>query len=191
MKTQGGWSSSTAYVIFEDVKIPVENLIGKENEGFKAIMYNFNHERFVIASIANRSARVCLEDAIKYSQQRKTFGKALIEHQAIRSKLAEMARMVESTHALLEQIAYQFKCKLPDSRLGPLVALAKVQASQTQELCAREASHVLGGAACIRGGKGERVERLYREVRMNAIAGGSEEILRDLAVRNLRLPSKL
>jgi alkylation response protein AidB-like acyl-CoA dehydrogenase len=131
----------------------------------------------------------------------------------IRHKIAEMARAVESTHALLEQVAYQMKCKVPDQQLGSLVALTKVQCTTTMELCAREASQVLGGAACIRGGKGDKVERIYREVspdttkpllffssscaplspvcsqvRMHAIAGGSEEILRDLAVKGVRAP---
>jgi len=187
MKTQGAWVSGTALVILEDVKVHKRNLIGKVNEGFKIIMFNFNHERFVIAALANRFARVCLEDAIKYAQQRKTFGKALVEHQIIRHKIAEMARQVEATHALLEQVAFQMSRGVPDGRLGPLVALAKVQATQTMDFCAREASQVLGGAACIRGGKGDRIERIYREVRMHAIAGGSEEILRDLAVKAVRV----
>lgn len=71
----GGWASGTTYITFEDVKVPVENLIGKEGEGFKYIMYNFNHERWGIVVQANRLARVCLEDAIKYAHKRKTFGK--------------------------------------------------------------------------------------------------------------------
>jgi len=183
MKTQGWWISNTAYITFENVKVPVKNLIGKENDGFKSIMYNFNHERFVLAATSNRYARVCLEDAWKYAKVRVAFGKPLIEQPVIRQKLAEMARQVESTHALLEQIAFQMKSKVPDMRLGGIIALTKVQATKTFEFCAREASQILGGNSCIRGGKGERIERLYREVRTNAIGGGSEEILLDLAIR--------
>jgi alkylation response protein AidB-like acyl-CoA dehydrogenase len=190
MKTQGGWISGTAYVIFENVKVPVKNLIGRENEGFKAIMVNFNHERFVLAAMANRFARICLEESIKFARQRKTFGKTLGEHQVIRHKLAEMGRAIESTHALLEQICYQMKQGVPDSKLGPMIAMLKVQCTNVTEMCAKEASQIFGGASCIRGGIGERVERLYREVRVGAIAGGSEEILRDLAVRPM-LQSKL
>lgn len=183
MKTQGWWISNTAYVTFENVRVPVKNLIGKENDGFKSIMYNFNHERFVLAASSNRYARCCLEDAWKYAQVRIAFGKSLIEQPVIRFKLAEMARQVESTHAMLEQIAYQMKCKVPDTVIGGVIALTKVQATKTFEFCAREASQILGGNSCIRGGKGERIERLYREVRINAIGGGSEEILLDLAIR--------
>ena len=79
-KTQGWWTSSTTYITFEDVRVPIQNLIGKENDGFRPIMHNFNHERFVFAAMSNRFARVCLEDAIKYSRVRKTFGKKLIQH---------------------------------------------------------------------------------------------------------------
>jgi alkylation response protein AidB-like acyl-CoA dehydrogenase len=187
MKTQGWWISNTAYITFEDVKVHVSSLIGEENDGFKHVMVNFNHERFVFAAMSNRYARVCLEDAIKYAKVRKTFGKSLLEHQIIRQKIAEMARQVEATHALIESVAYQMKMGVPDKKLSGLIALTKVQATKTMDFCAREASQVLGGASCIRGGKGERVERLYREVRQNAIAGGSEEILLELAVRQAKL----
>jgi len=186
-KTQGWWISNTAFLTFENVKVPVSNLIGKENDGFRAIMNNFNHERFVLAAMSNRYARVCLEEAIVYARERTTFGKRLIDHQVIRHKIAEMARLVEATHALLEQIAYQYACHIPDEQLGSAIALLKVQATTTFELCAREASQVLGGNSCLRGGKGEKVERLYREVRINAIGGGSEEILRDLAMKRAKL----
>jgi len=186
-KTQGWWISGTSYLTFEDVKVPVKNLIGKENDGFRPIMHNFNHERFVFAAMSNRYARICLEDSIKYARQRKTFGKRLIDHQVIRHKIAEMARLVETTHAMLEQLAYQMKVGASQRKLGGPLALIKVQATKTMEFCAREGSQILGGASYIRGGVGERIERLYREVRVNAIAGGSEEILMDLAMRQAKL----
>jgi len=187
MKTQGWWISNTAYITLEDVKVPVSHLIGKENQGFQAIMNNFNHERFVFAAMSSRYARVCLEDAIKYARERNTFGKRLIDHQVIRHKIAEMARQCDATHALLEQVAYQMTQGLGDEKLGGAIALLKVQSTKVFEFCAREASQVLGGNSCLRGGKGERVERLYREVRTNAIAGGSEEVLLDLAMRRAKL----
>ena len=81
MKTQGWLSSNTAYISFDNVKVPVQNIIGKENHGFKAIMYNFNHERFMGVVGSNRMSRVCLEESIKYARVRKTFGKRLIDHQ--------------------------------------------------------------------------------------------------------------
>jgi alkylation response protein AidB-like acyl-CoA dehydrogenase len=186
MKCSGVWPSGTSYLTFEDVKVPVENLIGEENFGFKYIMYNFNHERFQIIVQANRLARVCLEEGLRYAVKRKTFGKRLIEHGVIRNKIAHMARNVESTHAMLESVTYQLTTMSPDEarkKLGGPIALLKSQASQTFELCAREAAQILGGLAYTRGGQGEKVERLNREVRAYAIPGGSEEIMLDLAVK--------
>lgn len=76
-------------------------------------------------------------------------------------------------------------------RLGGPVALAKAQATQTFEFCAREAAQIFGGLAYTRGGLGEKVERLYREVRAYAIPAGSEEIMLDLAIRQAVKMSKL
>lgn len=187
MKMQGWWTSTTTLIAFDNVKVPVEQLIGRENSGFSAIMSNFNHERFVFAAMSNRYARRCMEDAIKYARTRKTFGKRLIDHQVIRHKVAEMARHIEGTHALLEELAYQMKAGIDDKKLAGRIALVKVQATKTMDLAAREATQIIGGAACVRGGPGATVERLYREVRLNAIAGGSEEVLMDLAMRQAKL----
>ncbi|KAJ3417555.1 hypothetical protein HDV05_000012 [Chytridiales sp. JEL 0842] len=186
MPCSGVWASGTSYVTFEDVKVPVENIIGKENKGFKAIMYNFNHERFGIAIQSTRFARVCYEDAMKYAHKRKTFGKRLIDHPVIRQKLAHMARKIEATHAWMELLMFQATRMDPDMqmiKLGGPIALLKAQSTQTFEFCAREAAQIFGGLAYSRGGQGERVERLYREVRAYAIPGGSEEIMLDLGIR--------
>merc|ERR1712000_162953 len=137
--------------------------------------------------MSNRYARVCLEESIKYARVRKTFNKRLIDHQVIRHKIADMAREVESCHALVENVAYQMSCGVDDSHISGLIALLKVNATKTMEFCAREASQIFGGNSYIRGGQGEKVERLYREVRVNAIGGGSEEILIGLAMKRANL----
>jgi len=186
IETSGGSCSGTSFITFEDVKVPVENLLGQENQGFKLIMFNFNHERWGIVCQASRSARVCLEEAFKYATKRKTFGKRLIDHAVIRLKLAHMARNVEATHAWLETITHQMNIMSPidaAKKLGGQIALLKAQSTQTFELCAREASQILGGISVTRGGVGGKVERLYREVRGYAIPGGSEEIMLDLGIR--------
>ena len=187
MKMQGNLCAGTSYVTFEDVNLPKTHLMGTLGTGFKALLLNFNHERFVIAVQANRCARICLEEAIGYSRSRKTFGKKLSEHQVIRHKVAEMARQVEATHALLEQLAWHMESKVKPATLGKYTALAKVQASRTFEFCAREASQIFGGSSYVREGRGLIVERLYREVRSYAIPGGSEEIMNDLAMKQARL----
>jgi alkylation response protein AidB-like acyl-CoA dehydrogenase len=106
MKCQGVWSSGTTYITFEDVKVPVENLIGKEGEGFKYIMMNFNHERWGICVQGTRFARVLFEESFRYAFKRKTFGKLLIEHPVIRLKMAHMGRQIEATQAQLDLLTY-------------------------------------------------------------------------------------
>jgi len=124
----------------------------------------------------------------------KTFGKKLIEHPVIRLKLAHMTRQVEATHNWLENITYQMDTMKPEEareKLGGPTALLKAQTTTTFEYCSREAAQIFGGLAYTRGGQGEKVERLYREVRSFAIPGGSEEILLDLGVRQAMKRSKL
>ncbi|KAG4429707.1 hypothetical protein IFR05_014804 [Cadophora sp. M221] len=186
MDCQGVWSSGTTYVTFEDVKVPVENLIGKENKGFKVIMTNFNHERIGIIIQCIRFSRVCYEESIKYAHKRRTFGVPLISHPVIRLKLAHMARQIEASYSWLESIISQISAMPEDLamlRLGGPIASLKAQSTVTFEFCAREASQIFGGLSYSRGGQGGKVERLYRDVRAYAIPGGSEEIMLDLSIR--------
>ncbi|KAI9879266.1 MAG: hypothetical protein M1830_009067 [Pleopsidium flavum] len=186
MDCQGVWCSGTTYVTFEDVKVPVENLIGKENQGFKVIMTNFNHERIGIIIQCLRFSRVCYEESMKYAHKRRTFGKKLIDHPVIRLKLAHMARQIEASYNWLENLIYQCE-KMHETeamlKLGGAIASLKAQATTTFEFCAREASQIFGGLSYSRGGQGAKVERLYRDVRAYAIPGGSEEIMLDLSIR--------
>ena len=116
--------------------------------------------------------------------KRHTFGKPLMKSQIIRAKLGEMARQIEALQDNVERIAYAFTQGVPDRALGGQCALLKVQASKCFEFCAREAVQIFGGSGIVREGAGKVVERLYREVRAQAIPGGSEEILLDFAIRN-------
>ncbi len=173
-----GWhSSDTATLYFDNVEVPADNLIGPENGGFIGIMRNFNSERLGMAQQAAAYARICFEDALSWAQQREVFGKPLIRNQSIRHKLADMLRQINSTQAYIDQCAWSVKA---DKAFPGDFALLKVQATRTMEFCAREACQILGGASFMRGC---RVERIYREVRVMAIGGGSEEIMFDLASR--------
>ena len=175
-----GWRcSDTATIHFDDVVVSSDNLIGAENAGFIGIMRNFNRERLGMAMGCCGFARVCLDEAVAWAQSRETFGKALVKHQSIRIKLADMARQIDATQAWVDLCAWQVQnaCDQPAD-----FALLKVQATQMLERVARDAAQVLGGASYITGSK---VERIYREVRVNAIGGGSEEIMLDLAGRQL------
>ena len=181
LKKMGWWASDTAALYFDDCKVPLSNLIGEENKGFAGIMVNFNMERLGIIATANALAMVCMDNAVAWARERKTFGKRLMDHQVIRHKIAEMTKRILATQALTEQTAWQMQ-----QGQTPIVELSllKVQATETLEYCAREAVQILGGAGFIRGNK---VERIYRDVRVYAIGGGSEEIMRDLAARQLKL----
>eukprot|EP00397_Hematodinium_sp_SG-2012_P029816 GEMP01031531.1.p1 GENE.GEMP01031531.1~~GEMP01031531.1.p1 ORF type:complete len:488 (+),score=83.94 GEMP01031531.1:96-1466(+) len=193
MDCMGVWPSGTTFITFTDVKVPKTNIIGKEGEGFRQVMYNFNHERWMLCIQALRLGRTCVEDSLKFARQRTTFGKHLIEHQVIQHKIAEMGRLVESGWAWLENITYQLTTMSKDDqnkKLGGHIALLKVHSSRTLEFCAREALQVFGGAGYTRSGKGARVERIYREVRAYAIPGGSEEIMLNLAVGQFKFVNK-
>lgn len=181
LKKMGWWASDTAAIYFDDVKVPKENLIGTENNGFIGIMLNFNSERLSMAAGATASARVCLEDAAAWARERTTFGQRLADHQVIRHKIADMYQRIQASQAWLEMCAW--RVEQGDTPVADL-SMLKVQATTTMEFCAREAMQILGGAGYLRGG---RVERIYREVRVNAIGGGSEEIMRDLTARQLGL----
>jgi alkylation response protein AidB-like acyl-CoA dehydrogenase len=115
--------------------------------------------------------------------KRKTFGQRLVDHAVIRNKFGHMIRQCEATHAWLENILFQYKT-LPEasqaSMLAGPIALLKAQSTQTFEYCAREAAQIFGGLAYTRGGQGEKIERLYREVRAYAIPGGSEGNINNL-----------
>jgi len=189
LECMGVWPSGTTFVTFTDVKVPKTNIIGKLGEGFKQVMFNFNHERWQLLIQNARMARTCVEEALSFARQRKTFGKFLIEHQVIQHKIAEMGRLCEAQHAWIESITYQMNTmsrEEQNAKLGGIVALCKVQVSKGAEFCAREAMQVFGGAGYTRTGKGEKVERIYREVKAYAIPGGSEEIMLNLAVGQLK-----
>jgi len=194
MKCSGVWSSGTTYITMEDVKVPKANLLGKEGKGFTYMMENFNHERFGLCAMTNRFSRVCLEESLKFANKRKTFGKTLVQHPVIRWKIAEMARLIEATHNWLEFVVYQL-CTMTkfesNIKLGGHTALLKVQCTKTFEYCAREAAQIFGGLSYSRGGQGEKVERLNREVRAMAVPGGSEEIMLDLGVKQSQKISEM
>ena len=181
LKKMGWWASDTATLHFDDCRVPAENLIGEEGQGFKLIMHNFNSERMGMAASCTAYARVCLDEAISYAKERKTFGKPIAQHQVIRHKLVDMAQRVAASQAMLEMLAWRLgQGESPVAE----ICMMKNQATQTMAFCASEAVQIFGGAGFMRGIK---VERIYREVKVNAIGGGTEEIMKDLASRQMGL----
>ena len=180
-RKMGWWCSDTATIHFDEVRVPASHLLGHENRGFEVIMHNFNAERMALNAGMEAACRVCLEEAVDWARERKTFGKRLADHQVIAHKIAEMKQRINATQSYLQICSEQIA---NDQAVFGDIALLKVQCSETLEFCAREAIQILGGAGYLRG---SRVERIYREVRVNAIGGGSEEIMRDLAARQYGL----
>lgn len=187
IETQGWWAGNTSLVIFEDVKVPVEYLIGQEGAGFLYLVDVMNGERMYAVVSATRGARAALELAIDFARKRKTFGKRLIDHQVIVHKIANMAKLVEACQASLEALYFQIEHGAQAKDVGGPCALLKVQATNCLEYCVREASQILGGASFLRQGKGRWLERAVREVRVATVGGGSEEVMLGLAMRQARL----
>ena len=180
-RKMGWWCADQATLYFENMRVPAENLMGEENLGFIAIMENFNLERVALIAGALGMMRVCLAESIDWAQTRQTFGQPLIRHQVIRHKIADMSARIDAVEAYLNQI-----CWSVNSGDMPVAEICKAKffATKALEFCASEAMQVLGGAGYLRG---HPVERIYREVKVMAIGGGSEEIMRDLAVRQMGL----
>ncbi|KAF4591924.1 acyl-CoA dehydrogenase [Ophiocordyceps camponoti-floridani] len=193
LENSGQKAGGASLIHLEDVRVPRENLIGRENGGFPILMTNFNKERFILAVGCNRKSRTCLAMAFWYALRRETFGKLLLERQVIRRKLAEVAHRVEAHWAWLEQVAFHVQ----QSPLGwqcpevaGRIALLKVQGGQMLEMAAREAQQVFGGAGYQKAGPGATVEQISRDLRMFVVGGGSEEIMTDLAIRQELLMAK-
>ncbi|MFZ6749138.1 acyl-CoA dehydrogenase family protein [Undibacterium sp. Ren11W] len=179
LKKMGWWCSDTAQIHFDNCRVPVANLLGQENRGFEIFMRNFNHERLALALQAYGFACVCLDEASDWARERITFGKHLVEHQVVRHKLVAMATQIEATRALLEDLAARLQ---QGQQPVAQICMLKNFATQTMQFCADHAVQILGGMGYMRGTKSERI---YREVKVYMIGGGAEEVLNDLAARQL------
>jgi len=188
MSTTYSKSAATALVIMTDVKVPVGNLLGKENDGFRLIMYNFNHERWMIACGVLGYARGALADCFMWARQRKVFGHPLIEEPVIRDKLANSGAALSGVWALFEQITYDM-CKSKggpmSDRMGGQIALLKLHTTKTAWKVADDCVQIMGGRGITRTGMGARVENFKNFAKYGAVYGGSEEIMATLAVRML------
>jgi alkylation response protein AidB-like acyl-CoA dehydrogenase len=186
IKTSYSASAGTAYVTYDDVLVPVSNLLGEEGEGFKLIMHNFNHERWYIVAGVNRASRLIIEECFKWATQRIVFGKPLIEQPVIRQKIAKLVSHVEGVQCWLEAITFQMQ-KMTHAeqakRLAGPIALLKLFSTRVANDVSDEACQIFGGRAITATGMGQVVERFQRSVKFGAILGGSEEIMADLGVR--------
>ena len=149
-------------------------------------MSNFNHERWVMASASIRASCVVVEECLKWANQRKVFGKRLVDQPVIRGKLAKMIPPAESGQSWLEAITYQM-CNMTyqqqaKSLAGPIALLKNFITRAAHEI-ADESVQVFGGRGITKSGMGRVIENFHRTYKFDAVLGGSEEILGDLAVR--------
>jgi len=186
-----GWHcSDTAQLHFDAVRVPARYLLGVAGQGFKMIMGNFNAERLGMSVAALGYAMACFDEALEWARQRKTFGQALVQHQVIRHKLVDMQMRIGSTQAWVDALSDQADAGAAiaggevTAHWVAQVCMLKNHATQTMQFCADQAVQILGGMGFMRG---TRSERIYREVKVMMIGGGSEEIMKELAARQLGL----
>jgi acyl-CoA dehydrogenase len=185
LRKMGWWCSDTAHLRFDGVRVPADHLIGDEHGGFRLIMENFNGERLVLAAGAVAFAQVAYDEALDWARQRRTFGHALVEHQVIRHKLMDMRMRIVASRALLHDVARRMESagdRAPDAETVADLCLLKNHATATMQACADAAVQILGGMGYMRGTKSERI---YREVKVMTIGGGTDEIMKELAARQL------
>ncbi len=173
-----GWHcSDTAELSFVDARVPVANLVGEENEGFAALMRQFQVERISLAVQAYATAQRCLDLAVGWVRQRRTFGRPLISRQVVRHKLVEMAGRIELARTYTRSIAERIAA---GEEVVAQVCVAKNSAVDACSFVVDEAVQLHGGMGYLRESE---VERHYRDARVLGIGGGASEVLADLAAR--------
>ena len=172
-------ASDTTQLTFENCKVPAENLIGEEGEGFIQAMKILEGGRISIASVSLGLAQGCLDAVLKYTQERKQFGKALSDFQATQFKIAEMQTNIAAARALTQRAAFMKDNNIPNTKEA---AMAKLFASEIAEKASSEAVQMFGGYGFI---KDYPVEKFYRDVKLCTIGEGTSEIQRIVIARDL------
>jgi butyryl-CoA dehydrogenase len=175
----GQHSSDTAQILFENCRIPAENLIGEEGQGYKIALSGLEGGRIGIASQAVGMARAAFEAALLYARDRESFGKPIFEHQSVQFKLSEMATQIEAARQLIRHAAAMKDAGLPCLKEA---AMAKLFASEMAERVCSDAIQIHGGYGYV---SDFPVERIYRDVRVCQIYEGTSDIQKILIARAL------
>ena len=176
-----GWNSQpTAMVIFEDARVPVANRLGEEGDGFKIAMRGLDGGRINIGACSIGGARQCLETARNYISERKQFGQALAEFQALQFKLADMATELDAARLMIHRAAFRLDQKSPEATLA--CAMAKRLATDVGFKVVNEALQLHGGYGYL---KEYPIERYLRDLRVHQILEGTNEIMRVIIARKL------
>lgn len=179
-KKMGIRASATYELVFENVRIPAENLLGEEGQGFKIAMTTLDYGRIGIASQALGIAQGAYEQALKYSKERSQFGMTLSQNEVIQFKLADMALKIEAARLMVYQACFiASEHKIPVSKYA---AMAKVFAAETANEVTTEAVQVLGGYGYTRD---YPVERMMRDAKITQIYEGTSEIQRLVIAANI------
>jgi butyryl-CoA dehydrogenase len=172
-------ASNTVELLFNDCRVPRENLLGKPGAGFKVAMIALDSGRIGIASQALGITRACLDESVKYSKERKQFGKAISSFEAIQWMIADMATGIEAASWLVLSAAWRKDQGLPFSKEA---SMAKLFASELANKSAYLALQIHGGYGYL---KDFKVERLYRDARATSIYEGTSEIQRLVIARDI------
>jgi alkylation response protein AidB-like acyl-CoA dehydrogenase len=175
----GQHSSDTAQILLENCRIPAQNLIGEEGQGYKIALSGLEGGRIGIASQSVGMARAAFEAALAYARERESFGKPIFEHQSVQFKLAEMATRIEAARQLIWHAASMKDAGLPCLKEA---AMAKLFASEMAERVVSDAMQVFGGYGYV---SDFPVERIYRDVRVCQIYEGTSDIQKILIARAL------
>jgi acyl-CoA dehydrogenase len=179
LKKTGWRASDTAELYFDAVRVPESHRIGPEGSGFLAVMRNFQNERLALAAYGHASATIALEEALRYTRERRAFGKPLAGFQVTRHKLADMATEVLSATTLNYALARQVAA---GAYLVSEVSMAKNLSARVAERVCYEAVQLHGGLGFMRE---SLVERLSRDVRILAIGGGTTEVMKEIISKAL------
>src|SRR5258707_7313757 len=176
-----GWKSQpTAMVNFENCRVPADNLIGQEGDGFKIAMAGLDGGRLNIAACSIGGAQFCLDRTIEYMRERKQFGARLADFQALRFRVADYATELEAARLLLWKAALKVEAKTPDAQR--FAAMAKRRATD-------DCFDIVNGCLQIHGGYGFLrdfpIERVLRELRVHPILESTNEIMRVIVSRDL------
>jgi len=177
-------SSDTATLLFENVRIPGDRLIGKEGEGFRQALAVLDGGRIGIAALSVGIAQGALDASLKYAVERTQFGRPIAEYQAIQWKLADMATEIAAARALTQRAAW---LKASGLQHGLAASQAKYYASEAAVRATNEAVQIHGGYGFI---KDFPVEKLYRDVKLMTIGEGTSEVQKMIIARHLIGPPK-
>ncbi len=181
LRKTGWWASDTAELVFENVRVPLENRLGDEGSGFVALMQNFQGERISISVIATASADLALQESIRYAGERHAFGRQLTGFQVTRHKLAAMATLVTAAQAMTYSVADRVR---KGQYIVKEVSMAKNFTCDVAQKVCYDAVQIFGGMGYMRE---SLVERLSRDVRLLPIGGGTTEIMNEIIAKMMNL----